>query len=82
MCSMLISEQDKVLVMAQVAEQEHEGLLPRGYILGNYQIEQWRVDDGSFVKLREVALSYNLGNLKFFKDVVLSLSGRNLIIMG
>jgi len=62
-----------------VAEQEHEGLLPRGYILGNYQIEQWRVDDGSFVKLREVALSYSLGNVKFFKDVVLSLSGRNLI---
>jgi len=62
-----------------VAEQEHEGLLPRGFILGNYQIEQWRVDDGSFVKLREVALSYSLGNVKFFKDVVLSLSGRNLI---
>ena len=62
-----------------VAEQEHEGLLPRGYILGNYQTEQWRVDDGSFVKLREVASSYSLGNVKFFKDVVLSLSGRNLI---
>jgi len=62
-----------------VAEQEHEGLLPRGYILGNYQIEQWRVDDGSFVKLREVAVSYSLGNVTFFKDVVFSLSGRNLI---
>ena len=62
-----------------VAEQEHEGQLPRGYILGNYQIEQWRVDDGSFVKLREVALSYDFGNMKFFKDLVLSLSGRNLI---
>ena len=37
------------------------------------------MDDGSFVKLREVALSYSLGNVKFFKDVVLSLSGRNLI---
>jgi len=63
----------------KVAEQEHSGQLPRGYILGIYQIEQWRVDDGSFVKLREVALSYNIGKLKFFKDLTLSLSGRNLI---
>jgi TonB-linked SusC/RagA family outer membrane protein len=63
----------------KVAEQEDRGQVPRGYILGNYQVEQWRVDDGSFVKLREVALSYNLGNIKFFKDLTLSLSGRNLI---
>jgi hypothetical protein len=63
----------------KVAEQEHSGQIPRGYILGVYQIEQWRVDDGSFVKLREVALSYNLGRLKFFRDLTISLSGRNLI---
>ncbi|HEV8284227.1 MAG TPA: SusC/RagA family TonB-linked outer membrane protein [Chitinophagaceae bacterium] len=63
----------------KVAEQEDLGQIPRGYILGVYQIEQWRVDDGSFVKLREVSLSYNLGNLKFFKDINISLSGRNLI---
>jgi hypothetical protein len=63
----------------KVAEQEDLGQVPRGYILGNYQIEQWRVDDGSFVKLREVSLSYNFGNLKFFRDVTVSLSGRNLI---
>ena len=62
-----------------VAEQEHRGQIPRGYILGVYQIEQWRVDDGSFVKLREVALSYRIGNVKFFKDLTLTLSGRNLI---
>ncbi|HEY6506213.1 MAG TPA: SusC/RagA family TonB-linked outer membrane protein, partial [Chitinophagaceae bacterium] len=62
-----------------VAEQEHNGQIPRGYILGVYQIEEWRVDDGSFVKLREVALNYNLGNIKFFKDLTISLSGRNLI---
>lgn len=62
-----------------VAEQEDKGLVPRGYILGVYQIEQWRVDDGSFVKLREIALSYNLGKFKFFKDLTVSLSGRNLI---
>ena len=61
------------------AEKEHLGIYPRGYINSIYQIEQWRVDDGSFVKLREVALSYNFGNFKFFKDLSVSLSGRNLI---
>ena len=63
----------------KVAEQEHSGQIPRGWILGVYQIEEWRVDDGSFVKLREVSMSYNLGTLKFFRDLTLSLSGRNLI---
>jgi TonB-linked SusC/RagA family outer membrane protein len=62
-----------------VADQEHRGLIPRGYILGVYQIEEWRVDDGSFVKLRELGLSYNFGNLKSFRDIRLSLAGRNLI---
>jgi hypothetical protein len=63
----------------KVAEQEHMGLLPRGYINSVYQIEEWRVDDGSFVKLREVNLSYRLGKVKFFNDLTLSISGRNLI---
>jgi outer membrane receptor protein involved in Fe transport len=63
----------------KVAEQEHNGQIPRGWVLGVYQIEEWRVDDGSFVKLREVSLSYNLGKLKFFRDLTLNLSGRNLI---
>jgi TonB-linked SusC/RagA family outer membrane protein len=62
-----------------VSEQEDLGQVPRGYILGVYQVEQWRVDDGSFVKLREVSLSYDLGKFKFFRDLRISLSGRNLI---
>lgn len=62
-----------------VAEQEHLGLLPRGYINSIYQIEEWRVDDGSFVKLREVSLSYSVGSIKFFRNLVFSLSGRNLV---
>ncbi|WP_299122142.1 SusC/RagA family TonB-linked outer membrane protein [uncultured Tenacibaculum sp.] len=42
------------------------------------------VEDGSFVKLREVSLSYNfgekiLGTDSFFQDIKLTLSGRNLI---
>jgi TonB-linked SusC/RagA family outer membrane protein len=61
------------------AEKEHRGIYPRGYINSIYQIEEWRVDDGSFVKLREVALSYSLGNFKFLQDLTVSLSGRNLI---
>lgn len=63
----------------EVAEQEHLGKLPRGYIAGIYAIEEWRIDDGSFVKLREVSLNYSLGKIKRFNDVSLSLSGRNLI---
>jgi len=61
------------------AEKEHNGIYPRGYVNSIYQIEQWRVDNGSFVKLREVALTYNFGNTKYFKDLIFSLSGRNLI---
>ncbi len=63
----------------EVAEQEHLGLLPRGYISGIYAIEEWRIDDGSFVKLREVSLQYRLGKIKGFNDITLSASGRNLI---
>ncbi|MBN8674912.1 MAG: SusC/RagA family TonB-linked outer membrane protein [Chitinophagales bacterium] len=64
----------------KVAEQEHRGQLPRGYISGVYGIEEWRIDDGSFVKLRELSVSYRLGKLKnIFNDLTISLSGRNLI---
>ncbi|RYY89262.1 MAG: SusC/RagA family TonB-linked outer membrane protein [Chitinophagaceae bacterium] len=62
-----------------VADQEHRGELPRGYINSVYQIEEWRVDDGSFVKLREVALSYDFGKVGFLSNLTLSISGRNLI---
>ncbi len=63
----------------KVAEQEHRGLLPRGYIAGVYAVEEWRIDDGSFVKLREASLSYSFGKFKSFNDISLSVSGRNLI---
>ncbi len=63
----------------KVAEQEDLGQVPRGYIIGIYGIEQWRIDDGSFVKLREVSLSYSLGSIKGVRDITASLSGRNLI---
>ncbi|WP_316802267.1 SusC/RagA family TonB-linked outer membrane protein [Pedobacter nototheniae] len=62
----------------KVAEAEDLGQLPRGYIAGVYATEEWRIDDGSYVKLREVSLSYNIGKVKFFKDLTVNLSGRNL----
>ena len=63
----------------KVAEQEQRGILPRGYINGIYAIEEWRVDDGSFVKLRELSVSYNVGKLKFINNLSINFSGRNLI---
>ena len=61
------------------AEKEQRGILPRGYISGIYAIEEWRVDDGSFVKLRELSVSYNVGKLKFINNLSINFSGRNLI---
>lgn len=61
------------------AEKEQTGVYPRGYINSFYgTVEQWRIDDGSFVKLREISLSYTIGKLKMFKDITVSLTGRNL----
>lgn len=63
----------------KVAEQEHLGQIPRGYIAGIYAIEQWRIDDGSFTKLRELSVTYHVGKVKGFSDLNISFSGRNLI---
>ena len=61
------------------AEKEQTGVYPRGYINSFYgTVEQWRIDDGSFVKLREISLSYSLGKIKWFKDITASVTGRNL----
>jgi hypothetical protein len=58
----------------KIAEQETLGQLPRGYITGIYGIEQWRVSDGSFTKLRELSFSYNVGKMKGFNDLTISLA--------
>ena len=63
----------------KVAEQEDLGKLPRGYIAGIYGIQEWRIDDGSFVKLRELSLSYSMGKIKCFNDLSFALAGRNLV---
>lgn len=62
-----------------VAQQEQMGLIPRGYVSGVYAIEEWRVDKGDYIKLRELSLSYNLGKVSFANNVSLNFSGRNLI---
>ena len=62
-----------------IAEQEHRGQLPRGYISGIYAVEQWRIAEGSYTKLRELSLSYDFGKLKPFSNLTVSLAGRNLV---
>ena len=63
----------------KVAEQELLGKLPRGYISGIYAIEEWRIDKGDYVKLRELSLSYNIGKVAFANNLSINFSGRNLI---
>ena len=46
--------------LGDYAEQELRGTLTRGYIFGIYNTQEFRVDPGSYTKLREVSLSYTL----------------------
>lgn len=63
-----------------LAEKETKGELPRGYIFSLYATEEWRVESGSYLKLREVSLSYQLPNVaKFIKSTSISVTGRNLV---
>jgi len=63
----------------ELAAKELTGELPRGYIWSIYQIQEFRVVDGSYIKLREVSLSYSFGKLNnFFNDLTINASGRNL----
>ncbi len=62
------------------AEKEAKGQLPRGYIWSIYATEEWRVESGSYLKLREIALSYELPKfLKFVSSSTISVVGRNLV---
>lgn len=62
----------------EYAEKELKGELPRGWIYSRYLIEEWRIDDGSFVKLREVGVSYSMGKVGRINNINLGVSGRNL----
>ena len=63
-------------------ERELSGELPVGYFNARRTIFEEYIEDGSFIKLREVALNYLLdaGLVKSFglKNLQLTLSGRNL----
>jgi TonB-linked SusC/RagA family outer membrane protein len=66
--------------IGDIAEQELRGEVARGTVFALVPIEEYRVDDGSFVKLREISISYNLPKLiKGVSNLSVSLSGRNLI---
>jgi TonB-linked SusC/RagA family outer membrane protein len=67
--------------IGQLSEQELKGELPRGTVAAYAGIDEFRVDDASFVKLRELSLSYDLGNIlkiKGMSNLELSVTGRNL----
>jgi TonB-linked SusC/RagA family outer membrane protein len=65
--------------IGEVSEKELKGELPRGSVAALAGIEEFRVDDASFVKLRELSLSYDLGSIiKGISNLELSLTGRNL----
>lgn len=65
--------------LGDYAEQELRGTLPRGYIFGVYNTQEFRVDPGSYTKLREVSLSYTLPPLiKGLSRLTVSAVGRNL----
>ena len=66
--------------IGDIAEAELRGTMPRGSVFALVPISEYRVDDGSFVKLREVGLSYSINNpIKGISNARIALAGRNLI---
>ena len=49
--------------IGEYAEQELSGELPRGWVWAIYPILDWRIEDGSFTKIREVTLSYTIPDI-------------------
>lgn len=65
--------------LGDYAEQELRGTLPRGYIFGVYNTQEFRVDPGSYTKLREVSLNYTLPTfIKSISRLNIAFVGRNL----
>ncbi|MCB0560564.1 MAG: SusC/RagA family TonB-linked outer membrane protein [Phaeodactylibacter sp.] len=68
-----------------LADQELRGEVPRGWVaaIGGFigpRIQEEHVEDGSFVKLRELGFSYNAGKIgNVFSDLTIQLLGRNLV---
>ncbi len=65
--------------IGEFAEQELTGDLPRGWVWSIYPIHEWRMEDGSFTKIREVTLEYAIGNIAdVLNNVTIALGARNL----
>jgi hypothetical protein len=73
---------------SKLAEQELKGEIARGYAaaiggqLGGQRIQEDHVEKGDFIKLREIAFTYNLDKVAKIigiSSLNLSLIGRNLI---
>jgi len=64
----------------QATADELNGIVPKGSSVANFGIFESFIEDGSYAKLREVALTYNLKlNKGSLKNIKFSLSGTNLI---
>lgn len=68
-----------------LAEQELKGEVPRGTVasvaggINGGRIQEEHVEDGSFVKIRELALTYDFGKVgRTFENLNIGLIGRNL----
>lgn len=70
---------------SRLSEMELKGEVPRGWVaaIGGFvgpRIQEEHVEDGSFIKLREIAFTYNAGKVgNVFSNLTISLVGRNLI---
>ncbi|MBI2731090.1 MAG: SusC/RagA family TonB-linked outer membrane protein [Sphingobacteriales bacterium] len=68
----------------KLAQKELNGEVPRGWVaaIGGFigpRIQEEHVQDGTFTKLREIALTYTINKVKFAESLKISLVGRNLI---
>jgi TonB-linked SusC/RagA family outer membrane protein len=65
--------------IGDLSEKELKGELPRGYIFSLYATEEYRIESGTYMKLRELSLTYKLPTIgKVIKSSSISLTGRNL----
>lgn len=65
--------------IGEISEKELKNEVPRGTVAALANIQEFRVDDGSFVKLRELSVSYSLGNvIKGISNLEIMVTGRNL----
>jgi TonB-linked SusC/RagA family outer membrane protein len=66
-----------------LSERELRGELPRGWnaAVGGFigpRIQEEHIEDGDFIKLREIAFTYNVGKFSGFENLDISLVGRNI----